>query len=83
MKSYCDFKHVYSVREIIPSRWYIQVYWRNPNGRRGGVCKLMDELDGPDCSAKVFESRYKAQKYLDKMAKLCGWEVVKEAYKNE
>ena len=47
MKSYCDFKHVYSVREILPGRWYIQVYWRNLNGSCGGVCRLMDELDGP------------------------------------
>ena len=78
MKSYCDFKHIYSVREILPGRWYIQVYWRNPNGRRGGVCRLMDELDGPTCSSKVFDSPLKAQKYLDNMAKLYDWDLYVE-----
>ena len=78
MKSYCDFKHVYSVREILPGRWYIQVYWRNPNGRRGGVCKLMDELDGPRPDEKCFEDWRPAQAALDEMAKLYGWGVYEE-----
>lgn len=72
---YANKGFVYKVREILPERWYIQVYYRNPNGTKGGVCRLMDELDGPDCSAKVYESRYKAQKYLNKVAKFCGWEI--------
>lgn len=74
---------LYKVRQILPEKWYIVVYYRNANGTEGGICRMLDELDGPDCSAKVFESRYKAQKYLDKMAKLCGWKVVGGGKQNE
>ena len=78
MKSYCDIKYVYKVREILPEKWYIQVYWRQPNGWRGGICRLMDELDGDDCSSKVYDSPFKAQEYLDVMAQQNGWEVYEE-----
>lgn len=78
MKSYCDFKHVYSVREILPGRWYIQVNYRNTNGSRGGVCRLMDELDGPRPDEKCFEHCQPAQAALDEMAKLYGWDVYEE-----
>ena len=78
MKSYCDINYVYSVREVLSGKWYIVVYWRNPNGSRGGLCRLMDELDGPTCSSKVFDSPLKAQRYLDNMAKLYGWDLYSE-----
>ena len=78
MKSYCDVNYVYSVREVLSGKWYIVVYWRNPNGSRGGLCRLMDELDGPTCSSKVFDSPLKAQRYLDNMAKLYGWDLYSE-----
>ena len=78
MKLYCDINYVYAVREILPGKWYIQVYWRNSNGRRGGICRLFDELDGPRCCEKVYD-RYKlAQASLDKLAKLNGWDVYEE-----
>lgn len=78
MKSYCDFKHVYSVCEILPGRWYIQVNYRNANGSRGGVCKLMDELDGPRPDEKCFEDWRPAQAALNEMARLYGWNVYEE-----
>lgn len=76
--TYTNKDYVYAVREILPGCWFIQVYWRNPNGRRGGVCRLMDELDGPTYSSKVFDSPLKAQKYLDDMAKLYDWDLYVE-----
>lgn len=78
MKSYCDINYVYAVREILPGKWYIQVYWRNNNGKRGGICRLLDELDGPNCSEKVYEHWKPAQAALNKIAKLNGWEVYEE-----
>ena len=78
MKSYCDINYVYSVREVLNGKWYIVVYWRNPNGSRGGVCRILDELDGPRCSAKAYSSAYKAQKYLDRLAKFYRWKAYKE-----
>ena len=78
MKSYCDINYVYSVREVLSGKWYIVVYWRNPNGSRGGVCRILDELDGPRCSAKAYSSAYKAQKYLDRLAKLYRWKAYRE-----
>ena len=78
MKSYCDINYVYSVREVLSGKWYIVVYWRNPNGSRGGLCRLMDELDGRRCCEKVYD-RYKlAQDSLNKLAKLNGWVVYEE-----
>ena len=78
MKSYCCEGFVYKVREILPYQWYVQVYWRNPNGSRGGICRLMDELDGDDCRTKVYSSPLTAQKFLDRMAQQNGWEVFEE-----
>ena len=72
---YASSEYIYKVRDILPEKWYIVVYYKNPNGTKGGLCRLLDELDGPDCSAKVFQSRYKAQKYLNQMAEACGWEI--------
>lgn len=78
MKSYCDIKYVYSVRELLRDKWYIMVYYRHPDGKRGGLCRFLDELDGPRCVEKAYGSCYKAQKRLDSMAMLCGWDVYKE-----
>lgn len=78
MKSYCDINYVYSVREIIPGQWFIQVNYRNANGSIGGVCKLMDELDGPRPDEKRYEDWRPAQAALDEMARLYGWNVYEE-----
>ena len=75
---YSSRKYIYMVRELLPQRWYIVVYYKNKNGSKGGVCRMLDELDGPRCVEKAYGSCYKAQKRLDSMAMLCGWDVYKE-----
>ena len=75
---YYSRKYIYMVYELLPKRWYILVYYRNKNGSKGGVCRMLDELDGPRCVEKAYGSCYKAQKRLDSMAMLCGWKAYKE-----
>lgn len=78
MKSYCDINYVYSVREVLSGKWYIVVYWRNPNGSRGGLCRFLDELDRRRCYEKAYDHCRTAQVILKKLAKLNGWDVYKE-----
>ena len=75
---YSSRKYIYMVYELLPQRWYILVYYRNKNGSKGGVCRILDELDGPRCAEKVYGSCYKAQKHLDRLAKLYRWKAYKE-----
>ena len=78
MKSYCDINYVYSVREFLSGKWYIVVYWRNPNGKRGGLCRFLDELAGRRCHEKLYDQYKLAQDTLNRLAKLNGWQVYEE-----
>ena len=75
MKSYCDIKYVYSVYEILPNKWCLMVHYLHPNGKRGGLCRFLDELAGRRCHEKLYDQYKLAQETLNRLAKLNGWQV--------